>query len=199
MKYLDDREVAGEVIAREASVTDWVAKDEKAVVEDTREVATWRISPTDLVLDYTITVKNLTDEPVHLDADPHHAGFHFRAAQEVADAKPGAASYVRSEGAKLKSNDIWENENWAHMTFSVKGKSYAVTHFDPPTNPRPIQYSTRPYGRVGSFFVADVATDKPLVLHYRLRIRDGAHPVAPETLALEYQDYSTPVKVTVEH
>ena len=151
VKYLDDRQLLGEVIARDASVTDWVAKDEKAVVRDTREVTTWRISPTDLVMDFTISVENLTDETIKLGGDAHHAGFHFRAAQEVADAptaegkKGGGAAYIRSDGATLKNNDIWENENWAHMTFAIKGHPYAVTHFDSPANFRPIQYSTRPY------------------------------------------------------
>ena len=83
------------------------------------------------------------------------------------------------------------------MTFPIKGHKYALTHFDSPTNFRPIQYSTRPYGRVGSFFVTTVAKGTPLVLHYRLRVRDGAEAVSPEDLAQEYKDYSTPVSVKV--
>jgi hypothetical protein len=183
-------------------VTDWVAKDDKAVVRDTREVTTWRISATDEVMDFTITVENLTDEPVRLDADAHHAGFHFRAAQSVAGTKPGGsdgtATYVRSEGSTLTKNDIWENESWAHVMFPINGHPYAVTHFDAPTNFRPIQYSTRPYGRVGSFFRTTVEKGKPLVLNYRLRVRSGDPVATPEELAREYKDYSTPVKVTFE-
>ena len=34
---------------------------------------------------------------------------------------------------------------------------------DAPTNPRPIRYSTRPYGRFGSFFEAELG-DEPLPL-----------------------------------
>lgn len=201
-KYLADREFVGPVVARDAEVVNWVAKDDKAVVRDTREVTTWRVSPTDYVLDYTITVENLTDEPIKLSADAHHAGFHFRAAQSVAGTKPngsdGTATYLRNEGATLAKNDIWEKEDWAHVMFPIGEKKYAVTHFDAPSNFRPIQYSTRPYGRVGSFFITDVAKDKPLVLHYRLRIRNGEPAATPEQLATEYKDYSAPVKVTVE-
>ena len=129
VKYLDDREVAGEVIARDASVTDWVAKDDKAVVEDTREVTTWRVSPTDWVYDYTITVRNMTNEPIHLDADPHHAGFHFRAAQEAADAKGrnGKASGLRrfmfaARGRRTRATTSGANENWAHRHVFGEGQ-----------------------------------------------------------------------------
>lgn len=197
-RYLAEREFAGPVAARRAQVVDWVGRDEKAVIRDTREVITWRVGPAHVVMDYEVTVAALTDEPITLGGDAHHAGFHFRAAQEVADApgadgKPGAAVYTRPAGATRVKDDVWEACDWTHAAFSVDGKPYAVTHLDPPANPRPNQYSTRPYGRFGSFFKGEVSKDKPLRLRYRLIIRDGSAPVPPEQLAAEYTDFITPV------
>jgi hypothetical protein len=199
VKYLQAREFAGPVAARQAEVVEWVTKDETPVVRDTRELTVWRVSPTAYLLDYDITVEALTDEPVKLDGDAHHAGFHFRAAQEVADAKgpdgkAGAATFTKPAGAKLIKDDVYSGCDWTHMAFSVKGKPYAVTHMDAPTNPRPIEYSLRPYGRFGSFFKATVEKDQPLKLRYRLIVRDGGQRIAPDQLAAEYKDFATAVK-----
>ena len=193
VKYLPERQFVGKNVARDAEVTDWVAKDGKAVVRDTREVTTYWISKQHWIMDFDITVEALTDEPIQLGGDAHHAGFHFRAAQEVADVKESTAQYIRPDSATLFKDDIWENENWCHATFAVAGKKYAVTHFDPPTNPRPIQYSTRPYGRLGSFFVTKVEKGKPLHLRYRIVVRDGNTPITKEQLEREYAAWTGPL------
>lgn len=191
VKYLAEREMVGKDVARDAEVTEWIAKDGRAVVRDTREVTTRWISPTHWAMDFDITVEAMTDESIQLGGDAHHAGFHFRAAQEVNDVKESAAQYIRPDGSKLVKDDIWENEDWCHATFSVGGKKYAVTHFDAPTNPRPIQYSSRPYGRFGSFFITQVAKGTPLKLRYRIVVRDGNTPLTKEQLASEYADFSS--------
>jgi hypothetical protein len=66
---------------------------------------------------------------------------------------------------------------------------------DGPGNPTPTTYSTRPYGRVGAFFTADVTPDKPLHLKYRLVISEGEPPSADE-LARAYKSYLTPSTVS---
>src|SRR5205823_12381540 len=120
----------------------------KAVVRDTREWTTWRIDEKHFVYDYDITTGSLTGKTLKLTADPHHAGFHFRAAEEVAEVKTedkngGGAKYVRPEGAALIKDDNWSGCAWVHCTFSVNGRPYAVTHMDAPENPKPTTYSTR--------------------------------------------------------
>jgi len=189
VRYLPDRQLRTMDMARDAQVTDWVAKDGKPVVRDIREVTTRCISPTHFVMDFDISIEALTEQPVQLGGDAHHAGFHFRAAQEVAERND--AVFTRPDGSKLIKDDIWENENWCHAVFSVEGRKYAVTHFDAPSNPRPIQYSTRPYGRFGSFFTATVSRDQPLHLHYRIVVRDGNMPITKEQLAAEYAEFSS--------
>ena len=180
VKYLTAEEFAGPVAARCAGVTDWVGKDGKmAVVRDTRTETTWRAAPDHLILDYDIEVISLLDKPVRLFADAHHGGFHFRAAQEVADAlgangKPGAATYERPGSAKDTGNDIWADCPWVRCAFDVKGVRYVVTMLDHPSNPRPTTFSTRPYGRFGAYFDREVTSAEPLKLKYRLDIQSAA-------------------------
>ena len=180
VKYLTAEEFAGPVAARCGGVTDWVGKDGKsAVVRDTRRETTWRVAADHLVLDYEIAVESLLEKPVRLFADAHHGGFHFRAAQEVADAlgangKPGAAAYERPGSAKDTGNDIWADCPWVRCAFEVKGVRYVVTMLDHPSNPRPTTFSTRPYGRFGAYFDREVAPGQPLKLKYRLHVQSAA-------------------------
>jgi hypothetical protein len=199
-KYLADREFLGPVAAREAQVVNWDDKDGKPIVRDTRQLTIWRISPTRYVIDCDVTVESLIGKPLTLGGDAHHAGLHFRAAQEVADAKDpagkaGSATYIRPPTAKLIKDDIYSGCPWVHMSFTVNGHHYQLTHMDGPDNPKPTTYSTRPYGRVGAFFTADTTPDKPLHLLYRLVLWEGAAPTADE-LAAAYASFVTPVKVT---
>src|SRR5207248_327107 len=110
-KFLADREFTGPVAARAASIVNWVSKDEQTHARDTREVTAWHVADDVLVLDYDITVESLANEPLQLHGDAHHSGFHFRAAQEVADAKSpegkeNGTTYTRPEGAIDKKNDV---------------------------------------------------------------------------------------------
>lgn len=204
--YLFNVESSGPVAARTASTVDWIAKDGRAVVRDTRDVTAYRVSADTLVLDYDITVASLTGGDVQLTGDPQHAGFHFRAAQEVADQKPagaktidGGATYVRPPTAKFTKNDEWLDCPWVACSFSIKDHPYTVLHMDHPSNPTPTTYSTRAYGRVGAFFVDTVSADKPLHLKYRLVVLDGSvhASLSQDELAARYADFTTPPKVTV--
>jgi hypothetical protein len=206
VKYLTDREFTGPVAARVASVTDWVGKDEKPVARDTREWTTWRIGPKAFVYDYEITVESLIGKPIKLGGDAHHAGFHFRAAQEVADAKgadgkAGGAVYTRPTSAKHTGNDIWTDCPWVHCSFDVQRHHYEVTHLDVPGNPTPTTYSTRPYGRFGAFFTTEVPADKPLKLSYRLVIGQNGAPTDEERTKLLAElvgDVTSPAAVQID-
>ena len=68
-----------------------------------------------------------------------------------------------------------------------------------PGNPTPTVFSTRPYGRFGAFVdKQSVMPDKPLKLKYRFILRDGSTTPDAKQLDAEYQDYITPVKLTVK-
>jgi hypothetical protein len=197
-------ESTGPLAARCVSDTYWFPKDGKhAVVRDIRDVTTWRIAKDHFALDYEITVESLLGRPVKLHAvDAHHGGFHFRAAQEVADTpgangKPGAAVYVRPSGAKDLGNDLWADCNWAECTVPIGNHRYSILHIDHPSNPRPTTYSTRPYGRFGAGFSTTVSQNEPLKLRYRLIIRDAdTAKTSPDALVAECADFATPVRIT---
>ena len=192
--YVKEQEFAGTVAARGVSVAEWVDAQGKAVVRDTRRVTTWRASGTHLILDFEITLETLTGETFALDGDAHHSGFHFRAANEVADREHGAA-FTYPSGAKDLGNDIWGEANWVHAAFDIAGRTYGVTHIDHPSNPRPTTYSTRPYGRFGAFFTHQLKPGEPLTVRYRVIVRDGSVALTEQALADEARGYHEPVKV----
>ena len=127
------------------------------------------------------------DKPIHLDGDPQHAGFQFRAAQEVAASTKGQTYYLRTDGrGALGETRNWNpadphdpvnaectNRPWNAMSFVVGGQRYTALYLDHPSNPKPARYSERDYGRFGSYFVADVTQDKPLDIKYRVWVQEG--------------------------
>jgi hypothetical protein len=195
--FIDEKQFTGPIAAREASVVNWDDKDGNPVARDTREVTAWHVSPTQLVLDWVITLEALKDDGLKLDGDPQHAGFHFRAAQQVAPttgASGGNAKYVRPASAKFTRNDEWLDTPWVACSFNINDKPYTVIHLDHPENPKPVTYSTRAYGRFGAFFKGEVQKGKPLTLKYRVTIINGTSP-DEAALARIYSDYISPAKV----
>ena len=201
VEFLADREQVSTDSARTASVTDWVAQDGKAVVRDTRQVTARRGAAGDeLVLDFEVTLEGQpgTGE-MKLDGDPHHAGFHFRAAQEVTGESPdkkqttgGLATFILPAGAAEEKNAIVTGADWIGCKFAVQGNPYLVVHMDHPSNPRPVRYSTRPYGRFGSFAPVTLKEGEPLTFRYRVLVIDGKAQadVTREQLAQRFADYS---------
>jgi len=118
---------------------------------------------------------------IRLDGDRQHAGFQFRAAQEVADHK--SARYVRPEGYPQKP-EAYEvddsgdpprhiNLDWLAMSYPLGDRQYSIEYFEDPTLPKPSLYSERPYGRFGAFFKTTLTPQKPLHLSYRIRVTTG--------------------------
>mgnify|MGYP001610441291 CR=1 FL=1 len=191
--YLPARELAGPVVAREAAVNEWTDQSGAAVVRETREVTTWRAREGEWVLDFVFALEAAAG-PVGLGGDAQHAGFQFRAAQEVADRKD--AAYLRPASARGTGDDLWEDCSWAACCFDARGRSYTVLHIDHPSNPRPMTYSTRDYGRFGSFFTASITPGTPLELRYRVRVRDDN--ASPAWCQGAYDDYVAPVRMAAE-
>jgi hypothetical protein len=197
-------EWAGPLAAKMIATTDWVAADNQPKFRDTRETTVWRVGDNELVLDYDITLETITGKAEQVGGDAHHAGFHFRASNDLVDQtdkrhRQGAANYVFPAGAKLVKDDVWSGAPWANATFDLFGRRYSITHMDGPNNPDPTTYSTRPYGRFGAFFSGEVTPQKPLKVSYRLVIRDitGGATTQPEAgeVDAEYQSFTKPVSV----
>ncbi len=186
-KSLDQQ--AGADSASHKVAIDWHGKDGKPFAHEEREIAVRRGKNGDAEgwqIDFHSHLSP-AGEKVHVDGDPQHAGFHFRAAPEVAEKTAKQTYYLRTTGkgqldgtinwdpAKLDSADNKKAENrpWNAMSIVVAGKRYTVLYIDHPKNPKPSRYSERDYGRFGSYFVADVTKDKPLDVKYRLWVQSG--------------------------
>lgn len=174
VKYLESSK--GSVLS---SVTEWPTPEGRVVISETQTVTATKLPDGALQLDFLFKLE-APNGPVKLDGDVQHAGFHFRAAEEVQKTAK-ETKYTLPEGAKplMGKNDkpvadVYENTNWVVCSFLIGEKRYAVGHFNDPKNPTPLQYSTRAYGRFGAFSKAEVKPDAPLNLRYRLVVTDGA-------------------------
>lgn len=191
---------AGSVAARSVSTVRWYTKEGEALVEDERDLTTWRVAG-GWLLDYVIELRSLAGE-VKLDGDPPHGGFQFRAAQSVAEDE--SCTYLRPESAVDQGNDNWAECAWVAARFPIDGRQYEVVFFDHPDNPRPTVYNTRAYGRFGPFFRATLKEGEPLVVRYRLLVRraadgagSGTEERSAESLQREYASYANPIVVRV--
>jgi hypothetical protein len=157
----------------------WHGKDDKKFAEERRELTAYNL-PSGTLIDFISTLT--TDLPkVHLDGDPQHAGFHFRACQEVNKNK-AETYYVRPDGVGKKGETRnWDpktkegpvNLPWDAMSFVVEGKRYTVLNLDHPKNPKEARDSERDYGRFGSYFEYDLTPAKPLRVKYRVWVQEG--------------------------
>jgi len=127
-----------------------------------------------------------------VDGDPQHAGFHFRASNEVAEKNEKETYYIRPvTGIGKKGETInWSAKDdteatrdlpWKALSFLTGGARYTVAYIDSPKNPKPARFSERPYGRFGSYFVKEITPAEPLQVQYKLVIRSGE--MTPEEIA----------------
>jgi hypothetical protein len=169
-QYLKAEEIADASQARMVSATEWPAPDGKVVIAEKQTVTARQLGAGRLQLDFAFELRAPSGK-VKLGGDAQHAGFHYRAPLEV-EQNEKTTKYDRPGTASGGKNDLWENCPWVVCNFDVAGKRYAVMHMSAPANPVPMVYSTRAYGRFGSFFTAEIAPEKPLVLHYRLLVTE---------------------------
>jgi hypothetical protein len=198
LKYLPERELTGPYLARSASLTDWVDGKGTVIVRDRREVTAWAGGEGERVLDFDLTLEAVAGD-LRLDGDPQHAGFHFRAAQEVADHQKETV-YLLPPGKSRSKDDVVARCPWAACLFKIGGNRYAVLHMSHPRNPPETSYSTRSYGRVGAFFTRDLKVGSPLSLRYRILILDAGRlpELSVESCAGRYREFAEPVQVKVE-
>ncbi len=132
-----------------------------------------------------------TQDRIGLDGDPQHAGFQFRASNEVASKTGKQTYYVRPKDGKdaegktknWPGNKDMKDLLWKGQSVVVGGKRYFTLYLDHPSNPKPSFYSERDYGRFGSYFKTEVTPSKPLTVKYRLVIKQGER-TADECAAL---------------
>ena len=165
----------------------WNDANDEPFLGEIRSVRVANIGPSNGApvwqIDWTSTLTSRRGE-IKLRGDRQHAGFQFRAAQEVAEKK--SATYIRPKGFPQepqpfevddrKNPDRHVNLGWFAMSYEVKGTRYTVAYFEDPALPKPSMFSERPYGRFGAYFKATVTPDKPLTMRYRLIVTSGMAP-----------------------
>jgi hypothetical protein len=141
--------------------------------------------------------------PVHLDGDPQHAGFHFRAAQEVPDKTAKQTYYVRPDGpGKFGETRNWPGQKthvnlpWDACSFVIGDQRYTVAYLDRPENPKEARFSERDYGRFGSYFEKKLDKGDKLAVKYRIWLQEGEMKV--EDIARLSADFVEPPTVTVQ-
>jgi len=187
---------AGPVLAKAKALIHWNDKKGEPIIAEQRETTVFRQSnPTILLLDFHTELKAVRGD-VFLNGDPEHAGFQYRAHDDVAKGgKEVKAAYLfHKDGIDPKKN---YNLPWAAMSYGLNDRRYSVQHINHRDNPKPTVYSAyRDYGRFGAFFKEEIPTGKTLTLRYRIWVGRGEMPKRQE-LANKYAAFIEGPKVEV--
>jgi hypothetical protein len=194
-------EEAGPVLGRQTVAIDWHGAGAEVFAKEERQMTVYHVPGGQLV--EFATDLSTTVGPVKLDGDPQHAGFQFRAAQEVADGDQKLTYYLRPDGKgkpgetrNWPGNKDFVNLPWNAMSFVIDGQRYTAVYLDRPENPKEARFSERTYGRFGSYFVYDLDRGKDLVLNYRIWLQQGE--MTGEQAAALSADFVEPVAVEVQ-
>jgi len=169
---------AGIVLGRHQVTVDWHGIDKEVFAREQREMTVYNL-PGGRLVEFASQLKGVIT-PVVLDGDPQHAGFQFRADNEVAAQTAGQTYYLRPDGrGSLGQTRNWPqveshvNLPWNAMSFVLGDQRYTAVYLDHPDNPKPARHSERDYGRFGSYFEYRLTDDRPLALNYRVWLQQG--------------------------
>ncbi|MSR80544.1 MAG: hypothetical protein EXS11_07435 [Gemmataceae bacterium] len=190
-------EEVGPLAARVTLPVGWYGKKDDLFAMEERQFTAIRAGKA-LVVDFASRVTPVQGT-IKVDGDPQHAGFHFRAADEVASKTSKETVFVRPSGTDAPgATRNWPerkdhiNLAWNSMQFSANGNRYSATYINHPRNPGESRFSEREYGRFGCYFVTDATIEKPLVVQYRTVFRRG--PLDQEDAQADAVGFSGNVK-----
>ena len=194
----------GPVLGRHRVAIGWHGRNEKqAFAKEERELTVYNV-PGGHLVEFASRLRSPAGR-VRLDGDPQHAGFQFRAHNDVDAQTSQETIYVRPDGVgEPGQTRNWDpatrqgpvNLPWNAMSFVLGGKRYTTAYLDRPDNPKEARFSEREYGRFGSYFEYTIDEGKPLTVNYRLWLQEGL--IKPEDVAALSHDFVEPVKVTVQ-
>src|SRR6185295_612899 len=192
---------AGPVYARHRVAVGWHGVKKEVFANEERDLTVYSL-PGGTLVEF---VSELTPviAPVKLDGDPQHAGFHFRAAAEVAEKTNKQTYYLRPDGqGKFGETRNWPGQKthadlaWDAMSFVIGDQRYTVAYLDRPENPKEARFSERDYGRFGSYFQKTLQSGEKLNVRYRLWLQEGE--MKGDEVARLSADFTDPPKVTVK-
>lgn len=169
---------SGPVLGRQRVLVDWYGRQDDIFAREQRELTVHNI-PGGTLVEFASRLA-ATEGPVKLDGDPQHAGFQFRASQQVAGKTASQTYYLRPDGkgepGKTRNWPDYKkhvNLPWNAMSFVIDGERYTAAYLNHPKNPGESRWSERDYGRCGCYFAYELTKDRPLVVNYRVWLQDG--------------------------
>ncbi len=170
----------GPVVGRHVVKINWHGLGKEVFAKEQRELTAYN-TPGGTLIEFASVVTPV-DGKMKVDGDPQHAGFHFRASNEVSEKTKAQTYYLRPDGKdKPGATRNWDagknaahkNLPWNAMSVMVGGERYTVGYLDLPSNPKEARFSERDYGRFGSYFAAEATTEQPLRVNHRIWVQPG--------------------------
>jgi Methane oxygenase PmoA len=194
-------EVAGPVLGRHRVKINWNGKKQDTFAVETREMTVYNV-PGGSLIEFASLLESQVGK-VKLDGDPQHAGFQFRATQDVPDKTAKLTYYLRPDGkGEFDKFRNWPGDKqhanlpWNALSFVVDEQRYTCCYLDRPENPKEARFSERNYGRFGSYFEYELNQDHPLALNYRIWLQAGEMDVA--SVQRLDDDFVQPVVATLK-
>ncbi len=216
------RRVGGPIMGRDVNLIFWRGQDGKPFAKELREMSAYRVGGSTMI-EFNSTLESLGGS-VKLDGDPQHAGFQFRASQDVPDKTKNQTYYIRPDGkgepgkfrnwsAKQDKSDrnpshvnlpwnavsivlpIERRQRGSRTELETVDQRFTVCYLDHPDNPKPARFSERDYARFGSYFEYTLTPEQPLRLRYRIFVHEGELSV--DEIAAISQDFIAPVTAKV--
>ncbi len=195
-----EREEAGPVLGRHVGRVAWHGRDGQVFVDELRELTAWNTSR-GVLLELASRLTTRVGR-VMLDGDPQHAGFQFRATQQVPDKTASQTYYLRPDGRGVPGqfrnwpdNRDHINLPWHALSFVVDDQRYTACFLDRPQNPKEARFSERDYGRFGSYFEYELTPQRPLDVRYRFWLQAGE--MQESQVAALAADFVQPIQVTL--
>jgi hypothetical protein len=197
---------AGFILGRHRVAVNWHGEKNDVFAKEERELTVYQVGK-GMLVEFVSRLKTV-GPPVKLDGDPQHAGFQFRAHNDLHEAKSEDQTYwVRPDGKGgfgKKSERNWDPKTgkgpvdlgWDAVCFVLDGKRYTAEYMDHPKNPHPSRWSERDYARIGCYFEYELTEKTPLLVDYRVWLQDG-EMTSSEAAALS-SAFVSPPKVTVK-
>jgi len=192
---------AGLVYGRHKSLIYWRGRDREVFAEERRGLTAYSV-PDGTLIEFETMLRTMVGS-IKLDGDPQHAGFQFRAAQDVPDKTKDKTYYLRPDGkgepGKFRNwpaDKQHVNLPWNALSFVIDDQRYTCCYLDHPDNPKESRFSERDYGRFGSYFEYTLDKDHPLELKYRIWLQKGEMTV--EQVQRLSDDFVHPVIAKVE-
>jgi hypothetical protein len=188
----------GPVLGRHRVAIDWRGQDGETFAKEQREITVYN-TPGGLLIEFASRLETAVGE-VKLDGDPQHAGFQFRASQDVPDKTRKLTYYLRPDGKGQPGQfRNWPQDKqhvnlpWNALSFVLDNQRYTCCYLDRPQNPKEARFSERDYGRFGSYFEYTLTQSDPLEVNYRIWLQPGEMTV--EQVNELSKDFTSPPKV----